>query len=339
MVFALSPRTPTSTSAVQPTRRMAVTLAVSAMCLLGSGLAQAQSNTVKLLVGFPPGGGTDAIARVLADKLKDSLGSNVVVENKAGAGGQIAAQALKAAAPDGNTLFLSHDHTVSILPLVVKNPGFEPARDFVAVGGFATFVNALAVSGGTPAKSVDEYVAWVQKQGAGKGTVGVPAPASVPEFLVKMVGQKYKLDLQSAPYRGSAPMMGDMLGNQIAAGTGSVPDFIENHKAGKIRVVAVMGSARQAILPDVPTFAELGLAGFEDLPYYGIFAPTGTPQATIDKISAALAKVVALPEVHERLTAMGLSVAYMTPQQLTTRERAYSQTWARIIQSTGFVAQ
>jgi tripartite-type tricarboxylate transporter receptor subunit TctC len=200
-------------------------------------------------------------------------------------------------------------------------------------------VNALAVSGGTPAKSVAEYVAWVQKQGGGKGTVGVPAPASVPEFLVKMVGQKYKLDLQSAPYRGSAPMIGDMLGNQIAAGTGSVPDFIENHKAGKIRVVAVMGNARQATLPDVPTFAELGLSGFEDLPYYGIFAPAGTPQATIDKISTALAKVVAMPDVQERLTAMGLTVAYMTPQQLTSREQAYSQTWARIIKSTGFVPQ
>jgi tripartite-type tricarboxylate transporter receptor subunit TctC len=333
MVLALSPRTPTKF-----TRRLAITLATSALCL-GSSLAQAQGGAVKLLVGFPPGGGTDAIARVLADKLKDPLGSNVIVENKAGAGGQIAAQALKAAAPDGTTLFLSHDHTVSILPLVVKNPGFEPARDFVAVGGFATFVNALAVSGGTPAKSMDEYVAWVQKQGGGKGTVGVPAPASVPEFLVKMVGQKYKLDLQSAPYRGSAPMMGDMLGNQIAAGTGSVPDFIENHKAGKLRVVAVMGNARQALLPDVPTFAELGLAGFEDLPYYGIFAPAGTPQATIDKISAALAKVVAMPEVNERLTAMGLAVAYMTPQQLTAREQAYSQTWARIIKSTGFVPQ
>ncbi len=335
MVLALS-----SCTTTKPTRRFALSLAVSALCLLSGSLAQAQqSGTVKLLVGFPPGGGTDAIARVLADKLKDTLGSTVVVENKAGAGGQIAAQALKAAAPDGSTLFLSHDHTVSILPLVVKNPGFEPARDFIAVGGFATFVNALAVSGATPAKSIGEYVAWVQKQGAGKGTVGVPAPASVPEFLVKMIGQKYKLDLQSAPYRGSAPMMGDMLGNQIAAGTGSVPDFIENHKAGKIRVVAVMGNARQAILPDVPTFAELGLAGFEDLPYYGIFAPAGTPQATIDKISAALAKVVALPEVNERLTAMGLAVAYMTPQQLTAREQAYSQTWARIIKSTGFVPQ
>jgi len=307
--------------------------------LLLAGLAQAQTGTIKLMVGFPPGGGTDAIARILAEKLKDQLGTPVIVENRAGAGGQIAAQALKAAPADGTTYFLSHDHTISILPLVVKNPGFDSAKDFVAVAGFATFVNALALSGGTPAKSMDEYAAWVRKQGGGKGTVGVPAPASVPEFLVRLIGEKYKLDLQAAPYRGSAPMMGDMLGNQISAGVGSVPDFIENHKAGKIRVVAVLGSARQAILPDVPTFAELGLAGFEDVPYYGIFAPVGTPQATIDKFSAAVAKVIALPDVHERLSAMGLTVGYMTQQQLASREHAYAQTWARIIKASGFKAQ
>jgi tripartite-type tricarboxylate transporter receptor subunit TctC len=263
----------------------------------------------------------------------------VIVENRAGAGGQLAAQTLKAAPADGSTFFLSHDHTISILPLVVTNPGFDPAHDFVAVAGFATFVNALAVSGGTPAKSMNEYVAWVRSQGAGKGTVGVPAPASVPEFLVKLIGQKYKLDLQSAPYRGSAPMIGDMLGNQINAGVASVPDFIENHKAGKIRVVAVLGGARQAALPDVPTFAELGLTGFEDVPYYGIFAPAGTPKATIDRFSEAVAKVIALPEVHDRLTAMGLTVGYMSPQQLTNRERAYAKTWARIIKASGFQAQ
>ena len=305
--------------------------------LLG-GLAQAQTGTVKLLVGFPPGGGTDVIARTLADKLKDQLGTTVIVENRAGAGGQIAAQALKAAPADGTTFFLSHDHTISILPLVVKNPGFDPAHDFVAVAGFATFVNALAVSGGTPAKSMNDYVAWVRSQGAGKGTVGVPAPASVPEFLVKLIGQKYALDLQAAPYRGSAPMMADMLGNQISAGVGSIPDFIENHKAGKIRVVAVLGGARQAALPDVPTFAELGLAGFEDIPYYGIFAPAGTPRAVIDRFSEAVAKVIALPEVRDRLTAMGLTVGYMSPQQLASRERAYAQTWARIIKASGFQA-
>ena len=316
-----------------------VFMTLTAGSLLVAAVAQAQTGPVKLMVGFPPGGGTDAIARILADKLKDPLGVPVVVENKAGAGGQLAAQALKAAAADGNTLFLSHDHTITILPLVVKNPGYDSAKDFVPVAGFATFANGLAVSGGTPAKTMAEYVAWVQKQGAGKDTVGVPAPASVPEFLVKVIGEKYKLDLQAAPYKGSAPMMGDMLGNQIHAGVGSVPDFIENQKAGKIRMVAVLGSARQAALPAVPTFAELGLAGFEDLPYYGIFAPKGTPQATLDKLSAAVAKVVALPDVRDRLTAMGLTVGYMTPAQLTSREQAYAKTWARIIKDSGFTAQ
>jgi len=311
---------------------------IASAVLLG-GLTQAQTGSIKLMVGFPPGGGSDAIARVLADKLKDQLGTTVIVENRAGAGGQIAAQTLKAAPADGTVLFLSHDHTISILPLVVKNPGFDPARDFVAVAGFATFVNALAVSGGTPAKSMNEYVAWIRSQGAGKGTVGVPAPASVPEFLVKVIGQKYALDLQSAPYRGSAPMMGDMLGNQINAGVGSVPDFIEYQKAGKIRIVAVLGNARQAALPDVPTFTELGLAGFEDVPYYGIFAPAGTPAATVERLAAAVAKVIAQPEVHERLTSMGLTVGYMSPLQLTNRERSYAQTWARIIKASGFQAQ
>ena len=319
-------------------RTLCQTLAVAA--LLSFGAAQAQSPaTVRLLVGFPAGGGTDAIARVLADKLKDELGQNVVVDNRAGAGGQIAAQALKAAAPDGSTFFLTHDHTVSILPLVVKNPGFDPARDFVAVSGFATFVNSLAVSGGTPARSLPEYLNWVKTQGAGKGTIGVPAPASVPEFLVKILGEKYKLDLQAAPYRGGAPLMADMLGNQIGAGIGSIPDFIENHKAGKIRVVAVLGATRQAAMPDVPTFAELGVAGFEDVPFYGFFAPVGTPQLALDRFSGALAKVIALPDVRERLTAMGLTVGYMPQAQFASREHAYAQVWAKIIKTSGFQPQ
>ena len=320
-------------------RAVGIALALGACALAGPALAQSGSNTIRILVGFPPGGGTDAIARVLADKLKDQLNQPVVVENKAGAGGQIAAQVLKASPPDGNTLFISHDHTISILPLVMRNPGYDPARDFVAVAGFATFVNALGVSGGTPARSMPEYIAWVRQQGGGKGTIGIPAPASVPEFLVKLIGQKYGVDLQSAPYRGSAPMMADMLGNQIGAGVASIPDFIENHKAGKIRVVAVMGTARQAAMPEVPTFAELGLAGFEDVPYYGLFAPAGTPQSAIDRISAALSKVVAQPEVRERLSSMGLTVGFMPQQQLASRERAYTQTWTRIIKSSGFQPQ
>jgi len=304
-------------------------------------LAPAQAQTakpVRILVGFPAGGGTDAIARALADRLKDELGAPVIVENRPGAGGQIAAQALKAAAPDGTTYFISHDHTISILPLVTKNPGFDPARDFVPVAGFATFVNALALSGGTPAQSFKDYIAWVKAQG-GKSAIGVPSPASVPEFLVKVIGEKNGLDLVAAPYRGSAPMIGDMLGNQIPAGVASVPELVENHRAGKLRVIAVLGGARQPAMPEVPTFAELGLAGFEDVPYYGFFAPAGTPQAEIDRFATALAKVIATPEVRDKLTGWGLSVGLMPQAQLAARERAYAQTWARIIKASGFQPQ
>ncbi len=310
-------------------------LAAGLLCTVG--LAQAQSTT-RILVGFPPGGGTDAIARIIGERLQQELGSPVVVDNKPGAGGQLAAQALKASAADGHTLFLSHDHSITILPMVTKNPGYEPAKDFVPVAGFATFVNAFAVSNGTPAQSFKAFVDGVKASG-GKSTVGIPAPASVPQFLVQVIAKQNGLDLVAAPYRGSAPMMSDMLGNQIPAGVASIPDFIENHKAGKLRVVAVMGSQRQAAMPEVPTFAELGLKGFEDVPYYGLFAPAGTPKASLDRLAQAVQKAIAQPDVRDKLTAMGLTVGFMSGEQLGAREQAYGKVWAKIIQDSGFQPQ
>jgi len=315
-------------------RTLRAALAVGAT--FGLGLAAAQTQTTRIMVGFPAGGGTDAIARILSERLQAELGAPVVVDNKPGAGGQLAAQALKAAAPDGQTLFLSHDHSITILPMVTKNPGYDSAKDFVPVAGFATFVNAIALAGGTPATTLKGYVDWVRQQGAGKGTVGIPAPGSVPQFLVQEIGKKNQLDLVTVPYRGSAPMMGDMLGNQIAAGVASIPDFIENHKAGKLRVVAVMGTQRQAAMPEVPTFAELGLGGFEEVPYYGVFAPAGTPKATLEKLGLAIQKAIAQPDVREKLTAMGLTVGYMSSEQLAARERSYAKVWAKIIKDSGF---
>jgi len=326
---------------MQATRRRVALVAVMAAVLAAPAWvgAQAQAKPLRILVGFPAGGGTDAIARVLAERLKDELGVTVIVENKPGAGGQLAAQALKAAAPDGTTLFLSHDHTISVLPLVSRTPGFDPSRDFVPVAGFASFVNALAVSPGTPARTLGEYTAWVRSAGQGKGVVGVPAPASTPEFMVKVLGERAGLDLVPAPYRGSAPMIADMLGNQIAAGTGSVPDFIDQHKAGRLRILAVGGTRRQALLPEVPTLAEVGIAGFEDLPYYGFFAPAGSPKAALDTFAAALAKVIVHPEVDKRLTALGLAVEFMSGPQLSAREQAYTRGWAEIIRRSGFTPQ
>lgn len=326
------------------TRRTLMSRALRTAAAVGAGLvlstAMAQDGkSVRLMVGFPAGGGSDAIARLLADKLAAPLSSNVVVENRAGAGGQIAAQVLKTATPDGSVLFLSHDHTISILPLVLKNAGYQPETDFVPVAGIATFVNAFAISGGTPGTTFQGYVDWVKNKGDSKGAVGIPAPASTPEFLVKVIGEKYKLDLVSVPYRGSAPMVTDMLGNQIAAGVGSVQDFIENHKSGKIRVVAVLGKDRQMALPEVPTFDEIGLKGFEDLPYYGIYAPKGTPPAEVKRLADAVAKVLAMRDVRAQLVAMGLTVDFMTGEQLDARQRAYTKAWTRIIRTSGFKPQ
>ena len=319
-------------------RRFAATLLSAAAVAAAPSAWAANDTPIHILVGFPAGGGSDVIARLLAERLEKELGRTVLVDNRPGAGGQIAAQQLKAARPDGATLFLSHDHTISILPQVTKKPGLDPQTDFEPVGGIATFVNGLAVSGGTPARSVSEFIAWVRKQG-GQAAIGIPAPASTPEFLVQLLAKKYEVKLTAVPYKGSAPMMADMLGNQIPAGIGSVPDFIEYQRAGKLHMIGVLGGQRQAALPGVPTFAELGIKGLEDTPYYGIWAPKGTPADFVNRFTRALDKALALPEVHKQLTDMGLTVAYMAPRQLEARERAYTQVWTRIIQDSGFKPQ
>ncbi|MCM0036465.1 MAG: Bug family tripartite tricarboxylate transporter substrate binding protein [Burkholderiaceae bacterium] len=302
---------------------------------LCSATSIAQTSPIKLMVGFPAGGGTDAIARLLGDQLSQTLGVPVIIENRAGAGGQIAAQALKNAPADGSVLFLSHDHTISILPLINKNAGFEPAKDFLPVAGVASFANGIALSASLNETTLDQFIQSIRTQHQGKASLGVPAPQSVPEFLVKVLARQYKLDLIAVPYKGSAPMIADMLGNQIPAGVASVPDFIEYQKARKLRMVAVMGSQRQTILPDTPTFTELGIKGFEDLPYYGIFAPKGTPPATIQRYNDALKKILEIPNVQQRLVALGLTIEYMSSQKLYERERAYSKNWARIIAESG----
>ena len=319
-------------------RRFAATLLSAAAVAAAPSAWAANDTPIHILVGFPAGGGSDVIARLLAERLEKELGRTVLVDNRPGAGGQIAAQQLKAARADGTTVFLSHDHSISILPQVVKKPGYAPQQDFTPLGGFATFVNGIAVSPGTPVKTVPEYVEWVKSQG-GKSAVGIPAPASTPEFLVQLIAQRWGLDLVAVPYKGSAPMMADMLGNQIAAGVGSVQDFIEYQRAGKLRMIGVLGGQRQAAMPDVPTFSELGVKGLEDTPFYGIWAPKGTPRTFVDRFSRALQQVVAQPDVRARLVDLGLTVEYMSPRQLDQRERAYTRAWSRIIRDSGFQPQ
>ena len=325
-------------------RRFLAQTAVQASVLATASVAGARwswayEKPIRILVGFPPGGGTDVIARLLQEPLSQRLGRTVIIENKPGAGGQIAAQQLKSAVADGSTLFLTHDHSISILPQVVRHAGFDPAKDFEPVGGFASFVNTFAVPVQHPAQSFVEYLEWVRNEKQWRGAVGIPAPASTPEFLVKQLADRYGLDLIPVPYKGSAPMIGDMLGRQIEAGIGSVQDFVNYHHEGKLRVLAVMGGQRQPLLPEVPTLAELGFKGLEDEPYYGIYAPKGVSTQFVKKFSRALSESVMEPSIRQQLETIGLVVQPMTPAQLQQREQAYTSIWRRIIQESGFQPQ
>lgn len=326
-----------------PSRRrflaQTATQAAVLACASVGGWSWASERPIRILVGFPPGGGTDVIARLLQEPLSRRLGRTVIIENKPGAGGQIAAQQLKASPADGTTVFLTHDHTISILPQVIRRPGFDPAQDFEPMGGFASFVNVFAVSGLHPAQTFAEYLDWVRNASHNRSAVGIPAPASTPEFLVKELAQRYQLDLISAPYKGSGPLIGDMLGRQIEAGIGSFTDFVNYHREGKLRMLAVLGGQRQPLLPDVPTFKELGFTGLEDMPYYGIYAPRGVPTAFTQRFSQALLDSVQEAGIRQQLETLGLLVDPMTPAQLQQRENAYTGVWKRIIAQSGFQPQ
>ena len=303
--------------------------------------AWADGPPVRMLVGFPAGGSNDVIARHLAVGLQRELGRSVVVENKPGAGGQIAAQVLKAAKPDGTTLFLANSHTVVMVPLTINNPGFDVDKDFAAVGMVAVNPDVFVLNGdviGIPGAGLQEFVAWA-KVNPGKGNVGVPAPASAPDFAVGVLAQAVGVGLKSIPYRGDAPIVQDVMAGQIPAGIGSVGAMMQPAKAGKLRIAAVNGVSRLPILPNVPTYAELGIKGYEDVIFNGVFAPAGTPAGIIERYGAAIAKVVRSADFGEKLAALGIQAHAGTAAELNVRLKATQEFSARMVRNAGYKPQ
>ncbi|WP_342129866.1 tripartite tricarboxylate transporter substrate-binding protein [Hydrogenophaga sp. OTU3427] len=308
---------------------------------LAHGPALADGPPIKLLVGFPAGGSSDAIARQLALGLQQELGRSVVVDNKPGAGGQIAAQTLKGAKPDGTTLFLSNSHTVAMIPLTVNNPGFDTAKDFVPVAMVAVNPDVFVINTsliGNPNAGMKEFATWV-KANPGKGNVGVPAPASAPDFAVGVVAKALALDLKAAPYRGDAPIVQDVMAGQIPAGIGSVGAMSPPAKAGKLRIVAVNGSSRLSLLPDVPTYAELGIKGYEDMIFNGVFAPAGTPAALVESYGAAITKVVKSADFAEKLANLGINAHAGSAAELNARLKATQDFSANMVRNAGYKPQ
>jgi tripartite-type tricarboxylate transporter receptor subunit TctC len=289
-----------------------------AFALLQPLAVQAQvaaKGPVRIIVGFAAGGSSDIAARLLADKLKDSLGVPVIVENRAGAGGRIAAEAPTNATPDGTTFLLAPVVVPVLAPLVYKQLSYDPAKDFAPVAQVATYQFALAVGPNHPARTVPEFVAGL-KANPTQANFGSPAQGSLPHFFGLMIGKGTGIEMVNIPYKGGAPLAADLMGGQIPAGVDSLSDMMELHRGGKIRIIATSGAARSPLLPMVATFKEQGFAAIESTGWIGVYAPAQTPAALIAQMSAAIKSALKRPELRERFVNLGYEPTGTTPEQL-----------------------
>ena len=301
---------------------------------LASGGAAAQQGTIKFLVGFPAGAGLDTMTRMIAEKMRDSLGQPVIVENRAGAGGQIAMNALKNSPPDGTTLVMTPLVTVVTAPHVFPNLQYDAFKDFAPVAHTANFLFAFVLGPATPAKDLKGYVDLV-KRDAKYGNYASAATGSLPHFFSLLFAEKAGIKLNHIGYRGTAAAMTDLLGGQIAAFMGTVSDVAPQHKAGKVHAVATSGAQRSKHLPDVPTFRELGY-DIEGGGWYAAYAPAGTPAIAVERLSKAIIAGLRAPDVVEKLDTYGMEPTGLGPAELARIQKRDHDQWGPVIRASGF---
>jgi tripartite-type tricarboxylate transporter receptor subunit TctC len=292
---------------------------------------------VRIVVGFAPGGTADLIARVVADKLKDTVGQAVVVDNRPGAAGLIAADLVKAAAPDGSTIMVMPIGPMAVVPHTLKQIPYDPVKDFTAIGLGATFQFALAAGPGSGARTWGEFVAWA-KANPNKASYATSAAGSLPHFVGVLLSRDIGIDMVHVPYKGSGAYMNDLMGGQVPSAIDTVADLSEQHRAGKIRILATTGAARAPATPDVPTFAELGLKNVVASGWFGFFAPPNTPKAVIDTLNRGINKALTSPDVVERLTKLGMDPATSTPDEFAKIVASDYAKWGPIVKASGFTA-
>jgi tripartite-type tricarboxylate transporter receptor subunit TctC len=313
-------------------------LAVVALVAAPAFAQEKFDRPVKIIVGFAAGGTADLMARVVADKMKDSLGQPVIVENRPGAAGRIAADAVKASAPDGSTLMVMPIGPMAVVPHTYKTPlSYDPLKDFVAVGVGSTFDFAFAAGPASGAKTWNEYVAWVKANPA-KASYATSGAGSLPHFYGVLVGRALGQNMVHVAYKGSAAYVNDLIGGQVPVAVDTVADLSELHRAGKIRILATSGPKRSTAVPDVPTFDELGVKGLQAGGWFGFFAPARTPPATVALLNRHLNMALRSPDVVERLRTVGMEPATSTPEEFGRRLADDYAKWGPIVKQTGFTA-
>jgi tripartite-type tricarboxylate transporter receptor subunit TctC len=307
---------------------------VALVCLAVPLFAAAQEGTIKIMLGYPAGASSDTLTRLVADKMRVSLSQPVIVENKVGAGGRIAAEALKTAAPDGRTLLMSPVAAISIFPHSFGNLRYDPFKDFAPVAHLANFQIGLGISSKLPAKTLAEYVALV-KQDPKAGFYASAAAGSLPHFFGVMFARAAGIDMTHVPYKGTAEAMTALAAGEIAAASTLVADMKPLEKAGKARVLAASGAKRPAAFPEVPTFKELGY-DIEGYGWYGLWAPAGTPAAIVARLEKAATAAMRASDLQQRLEAHGLEPTGYGAAELDRIQRADYEKWGPVIRASGF---
>jgi tripartite-type tricarboxylate transporter receptor subunit TctC len=282
---------------------------------------------VKLIVAYPPGGAVDNVGRMLAEKLSISLGQPVVVENKAGAGGLIGADAVAKGAPDGYTFVLGTVSSHAIAPSVYRKMPYDPVADFAPVSLVALTPYFITVNPTVPVRTLAELIAYA-KANPDKLNFGSSGNGTTPHLAGELFNTMAGVKIKHIPYKGSAPMVTDLVGNQVQVAFDNT--VIPNVKAGKLRALAATGTTRLAAMPDVPTATEAGLPGYEAVGWMGVYGPKGTPPAIVDKLASEIGKAMVAPDVREKLAAHGFQAATDTPAQFDAYLRAEQTKWARV---------
>ena len=318
------------------TSRRGLLVIISALTLgTGAGAADAQSTKypdrpVKILVGFSAGGGTDVAARIVANKLTETLGQSVVVENRPGASGMIATEAVAKSAADGYTLMMGSQTTLAVAPVLYRKFGIEASRDFVGVAMAGVSPLALVVHPSVPAQSVNELIA-LGKAKPGTVNFGSGGLGTTPHMAGELFAIKAGIKMVHVAYRGEAPAINDLLGGQLHLIFANLSAVIGNVKAGSLRALAVTSARRAASAPDIPTIAEAALPGFEAATWFALVAPAGTPREIVLRLNSEVTRLVAQADVQQRFSDLGMTIDAGTPDQLDAYVKSEIGKWAQVI--------
>ncbi len=312
-------------------------LAATALFFAGFAHSQSENQPIKLLVGFAPGGGTDAVARLVAEKLQVLLGQPVIVTNMAGAGGRLAANALVAAAPDGNTFMVANNAVHTFHSLVFGSQiKWHYQRDFAPVAGLTTYALGMVVPTTVSVTNVAEYLKWVKANPA-KSTFGSTGAGGQTHFLGVQFAKDAGIDLQVVPYQGVTPMVTDVLAGHTPAAIGLMDDMLKFHRAGKLRVIGIFSAKRSPLTPDIPTFAEQGFPNLQSEAWQGMWAPAKTPKVHIDRMQDAIKKILDMPDVREAMASrLNVVATFRSATDLARIQEAEMKYWEPIIKASGF---